>query len=185
MAGDPGFYVDVGCGSPVQISNTFLFYCIGWQGLAIDANDTHRPSWENVRPADTFVHAAVAEQPGQLKFYVNKDNWGMSMVSETVPSSDDGFDPAPREVPIRRLDDLFEEYVGARSIQIMSIDIEGGELSAFKSNNWQRWCPELIIIECGAFDFAAPYDAPTVSFLRDVGYRLSAVIHCNVIMVRD
>src|SRR5579862_233282 len=32
------FYVDVGCNHPLDSSNTYLLYQMGWRGLCIDAN---------------------------------------------------------------------------------------------------------------------------------------------------
>ncbi len=43
----PGFYVDVGSGSPTEGSNTYALYLRGWRGILIDpiasnANSTGR-----------------------------------------------------------------------------------------------------------------------------------------------
>ena len=35
-----GTYVDIGCGAPDSISNTCLFYCMGWRGLRPDIGGT-------------------------------------------------------------------------------------------------------------------------------------------------
>ena len=39
-----GFYVDVGAGNPINLSNSYLFEKLGWNGLLIDADPRHRPA---------------------------------------------------------------------------------------------------------------------------------------------
>ena len=55
-----GFYVDVGCFEPVRFSNTYIFHQRGWSGIAIDANESLRSSWEQKRPRDRFIASGIA-----------------------------------------------------------------------------------------------------------------------------
>jgi FkbM family methyltransferase len=185
IAKQAGIYVDIGCSEPVSISNTFLFYCSGWRGLCVDANTQYADMWAAVRGEDTFVNGAVGERAAEVSFFLHKKNYGMSQIShEPNPPSDD-FEPTPIRVPMRRLDALFAEHIGDKQIQFMTIDVEGAELGVLRSNDWKRWRPEVILMECAEFDFMAPAASPTVSFLLAQNYVLRLKVGGNVILVRE
>jgi FkbM family methyltransferase len=178
---EKGIYVDVGCSQVFSISNTFGFYCLGWRGLCVDANPFLASSWREHRPEDQFVAAAVGETPGETQFFLHRENQGMSVVGDAAEGD---FDP-PVPIPVERLDALLSKHIGERRIQFLSIDVEGGELGVLRSNDWRRWRPEVVLMECAGFDFTDPFGAPTVAFLREQGYRLDQRIGANVLMVES
>jgi len=95
-----GLYVDIGCGAPFQLSNTFLFYCFGWRGVCVDANSDHTAAWAAYRPDDIFVCSAVGETNGTATFFRSaEENWGASRVG-TPPRGKSAWnrntDAAPR-----------------------------------------------------------------------------------------
>ncbi len=179
----PGFYIDIGAGAVWDISNTFMFYSHGWRGICIDPNPASAVEWKRYRPRDVFVSAAVADEEGAGFWHQHTANWGASRVSR------DGMTPgkewkAGQPVPFRRLDAILAEHAGDREIQLMTIDVEGAELGVLASNDWNRWRPELIMLECVDFQFDAPYAEPTVKFLVDHGYQLTDKISANVVLRR-
>jgi FkbM family methyltransferase len=178
---EPGVFVDIGCNFPASISNSYLFYCYGWRGLCVDADSDLAPDWKLVRPEDAFVASAVGEQPGLAFLVKHRTNSGMHFIQEDASSRGPDFLPA-RSVPVRRLDDLLDEHIGAKPIDFMSIDVEGSELGVLSSNDWTRWTPNVIIMECHDFEFARPYAAPTVAYLQERGYHITAVLGGNVVM---
>lgn len=177
----PGIYVDVGAGSPIGISNTYLFYCHGWRGVCIDPIPGVADDWKKYRPGDAYVPAAVAPEGGRTFYFRHKKNFGMSCIRPVADSLGDEFqDPIP--VSVMRLDAILAKTVGDKPIQFMNLDVEGSELGVLQSNDWSRWKPEAILMECHAFDFDNPYAPTTTAFLRDVGYRIIGKIDENVLM---
>jgi hypothetical protein len=76
-----GLYIDIGCGDPHHLSNTFLFYSFGWQGVCIDANPDHSERWPILRPRDTFICAAVGATEGFATLYQSAEaNWGIARI---------------------------------------------------------------------------------------------------------
>jgi hypothetical protein len=63
----------VGCHHPVRLSNTYLLYLQGWHGLAIDANAAFGLLFAELRPKDTFIHAAVSDTEQDVEFTVYAD----------------------------------------------------------------------------------------------------------------
>lgn len=182
-AKQPGVYVDIGAGAIWDISNTFFFYCQGWRGLCVDANPQTTAEWKQWRGRDAHVTAAIGAREGPAFWHAHKSNWGMARVSEDgqAPGTDWA---AGTPVPMRRLDTLFTEHLSGAAIQFMTIDVEGAELSVLKSNDWTRWRPELILMECLGFDFAAPLALEPVRYLADQGYRMTDKLGENLVLVR-
>ena len=185
LAKQRGIYVDIGCSEPVSISNTFLFYCCGWRGLCVDANARHAEAWAAIRKGDTFVNAAVGEAAGEVLMFQHKTNHGRNQIAPGPHPPSDEFDPLPRPVPMERLDTLLARHIGDQQIQFMTIDVEGAELGVLRSNDWGRWRPEVILVECPAFDFTAAAADPPVAFLLERNYALHLKIGGNVILVRE
>ena len=40
-----GYYIDIRCNQPIDESNTYIFYKLGWKGLAIDGNAKFKKKW--------------------------------------------------------------------------------------------------------------------------------------------
>jgi FkbM family methyltransferase len=182
-AGLKGTYVDIGAFHPALISNTYLFYLMGWRGLAVDANPAYAPVWKKVRPEDILVNVAIADVAGTAYFWKHKDNEGMTRVTRTNVSPGGDFDPTPAVAPAERLDVLLQRHIGERDIQLMTLDIEGAEMMALTSSDWERWRPETIIMEACDLDVMAPLNTETVAFLVAREYRIEAKFGANVVLV--
>ena len=150
------------------------------RGLCVDANAELSPNWAKSRPEDIFLASAIGEERGELHLYRHKSNTGMCKISQNSLGPD--F-IGPELVPSARLDVLFESHIGDKTIQFMNIDIEGSELGALRSNDWTRWRPKVILMECNKFTFSNPMEHPTVSFLSERGYEIQEKIGENVLMV--
>lgn len=178
QAKETSFFVDIGCGHPHEVSNSFLFYTFGWRGLCVDANADHAPAWALHRPEDLFVHAAVAEQEGTTSLYRSTgENWGIARIGDSPIKGMKAGVP----VATRRLDRLLAEHAGERSIAFMSIDVEGSEYGVLASNNWERWRPEVILMEVHGFDFNAPFASPAARLLVEHRYMLTDKIGENLL----
>ncbi len=176
---EPGCYVDIGCGDPVHISNTYLFYSHGWRGVCVDANPSLAQRWQKLRPDDAFVAAAVGTTEGETNFYKSKPNVGASRVADEKPEGNflDGV-----KIPRLRLGRLLAEQLGQQQIDFLTLDVEGCELDVLQSNDWESWKPKAVLMECHGFDFEKPYAAPSVEYLRAQGYALTARIGADVLM---
>jgi FkbM family methyltransferase len=107
--------------------------------------------------------AAVGESSGSGSLFIPEyfsDNHGISSVS---PRYDLGTNT---EIPINivALDDVIPESV---SLAVVKIDVEGHELSVFKG---MQDILESRRVRYIVFEEAAPFPAPTHSFLTDRGY---------------
>ncbi len=135
----PGVYVDVGCFEPISLSNTYMLYRQGWQGIAIDPNADMAPLWRRHRPRDKFICSAVGEQAGRMGFRKNPKFPNESHLDSTVSAF---------TVPVRRLDEILAtELPQGTAIDVMSIDCEGFDLSVLRSGDFERFRPRVLVVE--------------------------------------
>ncbi len=125
-----GTYVDVGCYHPVNYSNTYLLYLMGWSGVVIDADDTFLHSYREVRPKDKVVHMGIAARDNCAEFYLSADR-SLNIFDETRAQELQSQDPraiiGKKQVKVRPLVAVLSEYqIGP--VDFFNIDVEGLDL---------------------------------------------------------
>ena len=172
-----GFYVDIGAYSPFALSNTFYFYKNGWRGITVDATPGVKKAFDLYRPGDINIHSAISNEEGYLKFY----SWGNSgfntlsedEVNRAYSANKVNSPPEIIEVPTMRLSSLLDKYLPAgQKIDFISIDVEGKDYEVLQSNNWEKYRPEIIIIELHLSDFEQVVNSKIYQFLKIKKYQL-------------
>jgi FkbM family methyltransferase len=174
----PGFYVDVGAHHPKRFSNTYRLYLQGWRGLNIDANPGSMRMFRRLRPRDINIEAAVSSACEELTYYIFKDpalntfdkqlalKWAAekSFITQEVTIV---------PVPLRK---LLDQYVPRNvKIDLLTVDVEGLDYDVLKSNDWNRYSPEYILVEClDALTFDSESSDPIRQFLAEQHYLMTA-----------
>lgn len=150
-----GFYIDVGCGHPVDGSNTYLFNRLGWRGLAIDANPKFSLIWKFIRPRDRFVNCAIKiDVEGDsirslYNFYA--DVYSTFDYERAMSLIAGGLELASVDkIPSKELGDLVRSFSAdfkVDKIQFLSIDVEGCELEVLRLYPFELFNPEFVCIE--------------------------------------
>ena len=153
-----GVMVEVGGGLPDWINNSYHWRVNGWRTLCIEPNpqfaQRHREIgsevWEgacanwNGESEFVIVGNQLKGDGSQHSFsHLKALEWRMSS------SMKDAYDGSQKEeivVKVRKFDTIMEE-VGIQSVDILSIDVEGGELSVLSGIDLSRWKPKVIQIE--------------------------------------
>jgi len=173
-----GFYVDVGAHDPKRFSNTHLFYERGWRGINIEPSPAAMKNFMRDRPKDKNVMLAVAELPAELTYYIFDDtalntfdlNLKLAMEAET-PYRVIGT----ARIAADRLESILDRTLpNGRSIDFMSIDVEGFDLQVLRSNDWTRFRPEFVLVEALDFSMRGVNGHPVHEFMIGVGYELVA-----------
>ncbi len=163
-----GFYVEVGAFHPVSISNTYLFYRKGWRGIVIDPAPEVARLFQQRRPEDRLLACAVSEEESVRRFDIMPAG-ETNRLSDTATA---GTPPThPRyslQVPCRRLAAILDEHLPpGQTIDFLTIDAEGHDLSVLRSNDWRKYRPRVIAVE----DFQPPAQSPICNFLSQQGYQ--------------
>jgi FkbM family methyltransferase len=169
-----GFYVDIGAHHPIRYSNTYRLYRRGWNGINVDATPGSMREFRRLRPRDTNIEAAVADVKRDLTFYVFQD--------PTVNTLDKGMAlqhikdgrVLAGEVLIttKSLAELLDQYLPDNGkIDLLTIDVEGFDLEVLTSNDWTRFTPDFVLIEClDALTFAEVSSSAVTEFLSKQYY---------------
>jgi FkbM family methyltransferase len=177
-----GFYVDIGAHHPTYASNTAFFYNKGWNGINIEANPGALRAFERDRPRDININAAVSSSGGGVDFYLFGDSRGENFDSSSTTdpvfaeqiASEQGKQYTVINVPGNRLETLLDKHSPGQ-IDFMSIDIEGQEIHALMSNNWEKYRPAITLIEILPRQGSAVTDilneSEVAGFLCGQGYR--------------
>ncbi len=175
---EKGYFVDVGANHPFRYSNTYLLYKRGWHGLNIDPYAKAIDYFKRARPRDMSVVLGVASTETSLPYYQFADP------AFNTFSPDAAADARRRSwlkelptslIPVRPLADILEEYVPVETpIDFLNVDTEGYDLEVLRSNDWQRFAPQVIAVEDHTFDVNNPSHSETYRFLVERGYTLYA-----------
>lgn len=146
-----GAMVDIGAADPEVRSNSLQLEEAGWTVLCVEPNPYYVPKLAARRKL--VKPYAVSNFNGTSDFHVFKVgnvNWEACsalkpdsfMVSQhTLHSPEEVY-----QVEVRTLDYILAE-VGLTRIDVLSIDVEGGENEVFQGFDLARWKPPLIILE--------------------------------------
>lgn len=185
-----GFYVDVGSHHPYRISNTALFYRLGWSGIDIDPAPGTCQRFQRQRRRSIALELAVGTQPGAAKFFEFSES-AVSTISQEWAEMQEARFGRPLanhiEVEVRPLAAILDQYLPeGREIDLLTVDVEGSDLDVLRSNDWGRFRPRFLMVE--AFDFVdldKVGNSVVWQFLTDKGYRAVAATPTTVVFMRD
>ncbi len=146
-----GFYVDVGAHHPFRFSNTYYFYLRGWRGINIEAKPGSMQLFERFRPLDTNLELAVSDARQKMTYYFFNEP-ALNGFSKEISMARDGEKEYKivdkKEMDTVPLSEILDKHLPAgQSIDFMSIDVEGVELSVLASNDWKKYRPEILLVE--------------------------------------
>lgn len=173
-----GFYVDVGAHHPLRYSNTFFFYNRGWKGINIEPTPTAITPFRILRSRDINLNIGVASNPGDLTFYCFNEPALNTFSEETalaVDKKDNKYKITKRvNVPVLPLRDILNTYLPAGvKIDFLTVDVEGLDFDVLKSNDWDRFSPEYLLVE-GHIEFEEVFNYDIYQYLTEKNYKLVA-----------
>lgn len=179
-----GPYLDVGCNHPFRLSNSYLLYSNGWRGLCVDPLPRFAQSFKRWRPEDIFVCTAVGKVDGELPLF--------EFESDVLSTLDPGLAIAYKAqgfrlrrksvVKVCSIDSILQSHSIAPPLSLLSLDIEGHELSALQSINLAYWRPVFICIEALTAD--GHKNMAAMDYLLANNYRAAVDMGLNIIFRR-
>lgn len=181
-----GFFVDVGAFRPKELSVTYYFYKkLNWSGLIIEPNPRAVKEFEEQRPRDKMINKGVALESGELTYYEFTDPTLNSFDPETFKRNE-SISVGSRTIPVEPLSKIFAQNIpDGQQIDLMNIDVEGLDLQALQSNDWEKYSPNIIIIEDHKFQPEMPLESEIVKFLKTKGYNLKANCLISLIFQKE
>jgi FkbM family methyltransferase len=188
---DGGFFVEAGANDGLAQSNTYYFEAIrGWTGLLVEPNPDLAASCRNNRKGIVIEAALVAQHEPHSRVELHRAGLmstitgalgGSAVTKEHVMAglTVQRLQATPAiYVPARTLSDVLDAAQIQRSIDLLSLDVEGGEIAALRGIDFNRHAPRFICIEVR--------DANAIAAVLEPRYRLVEVLsdvgsHCDIL----
>lgn len=171
-----GYYVDIGAHHPYRFSNTAYFYKKGWQGINIEPTPSLIGFFNRYRKRDINLNIGISDTNSVITFYEFNEPALNSFDRERSLSrqNDKHKIIAEKKIEVFSLKDVLDKHLPAgRKIDFFTIDVEGLDLNVLKSNDWNKYVPEYILVE-DEFDVESIAQNEVYAFLKNKSYKLVA-----------
>ena len=179
-----GFYIDVGALHPDIISNTRFFYKKGWHGINIDALPGSMKKFNKRRKRDINIEAVISNKNEDCDLY-SFENPALNTIStEQANKYIATGEKFVKKIKIKtqKLQDILNKYADKfERIDLMNIDVEGLDLEVLKSNDWNKYRPLFILIECAEFDLDRASEFEIYDYLKSLNYKLVSKTSVNLL----
>lgn len=141
---EEGTYIDIGCGHPVELSNTYYYYLRGWKGLVVDPCDSYRDEFKKFRRDDIFIYGCIGDYDGEGMMY-----GGVFSQSPIAGVWKEKTPPAfHHKVNVMTMSTLIEQHPEFKRADFLSLDVEASEEAVLAGCDfWENFQPQIIIIE--------------------------------------
>lgn len=185
-----GFYIDIGAYHPIKLSNTYKFYKRGWRGVNIEPNHNKFHLFEKQRSEDRNLNIGIGPDNQQKKFYIfdadtlctfsEKDAQNYQKMGHAVVET--------KEVSLMPLCEVMRQYAENKTIDFISIDVEGYDLEVLKTNDWDSYRPRFIVLETVEYSkevFGNKLNPLYDVYMEGIHYKKVADTYVNTIYVDE
>ena len=181
-----GYFVDVGANDGVTGSNTYLFEKKGWKGLLIEPNQNLKKNLEKHRKMPIEFCAISSQETISFNIVEGPENLhGLSRIDcsndFTEHIKKHGGKVIEKTIPAKKLGDLLIKHNVSKKFNLLSVDVEGHELTVLKTINLAEYKPQVIVSE----DNFKGKDPKVKNYLKEQGYTLVRRIGVNEIYSPD
>ncbi len=173
-----GFYIDVGAHHPMRFSNTYKFYKEGWNGINIDAMPGSMTIFNELRPRDINIEVPISDTSEELIFYSFNEP-ALNTFSSEEAKKKDGLRNyrIVEEIPLvtKPLWEVLDKYLpDNQEIDFLTVDVEGLDLKVLRSNNWEKYRPEFVVVEDLVKQSLEEFmtNSELFDFMKENGYEL-------------
>lgn len=136
------YFVEFGALNGKDFSNTYLLEKLGWNGIVAEPNPDYADKIASVRNCH-ISNDCVFDESGQvLEFRQVRGRPALSGIGKTeLRDSKREFRQNYKSISVLTisLNDLLAKYDAPKTIEFISIDTEGSELSILSSFDFSRW----------------------------------------------
>lgn len=179
-----GFYVDVGANNPKIQSNTHFFYKKGWKGINIDALPGSMKKFKLLRSRDINLEIPISDKEEVLTYYMFSPSFYNSFDKEFAETYKDKL-IGTKELKTEKLSAVLDKYLKNKTIDFMSVDVEGFDLKVLKSNDWNKYRPKIIVIELHVIEKGSDREREISNFLKEKGYSFYCQSPTNAFFIEN
>lgn len=129
------------------------------------------------RPLDINLEIAISSEAGEKIYYIYNEpalnTFDENLYKDIVEKGIYKL-VGTKSVPVQRLDCILDQHLKGKKIQFMSIDTEGHEIEVLKSNNWNLYRPEYLLVEILSTNIQKINQSKIHVFLEQQKYQIFA-----------
>ena len=165
-------YVDVGANHPSDISNSYLLYRKGFNGIIVEPNQELAGLFKKFRPKDIALAIGCSNENAILPFHVSK-----TPVLSSFANTREANVYKTLYLPVIRLDDAIR-HLEFDFISLLSIDVEGLNYEVLQG---ARNTIDRALLICLEYD--TEEDRQKFSQVLGDGFELYREMGCNLLFV--
>lgn len=144
-----GTYLDLGAGHPIIGSNTYGLYRKDWQGICVDPQTSLKLSYSLLRPKDNFIDAPVVGTKQKKIIIYRFENSLLTTINKDVANyhQTQGRKYSKDVLKCINVQDLLPRKIDSVENYVLSVDIEGAEISILNAINFKSQRPKFILVE--------------------------------------
>lgn len=145
-----GRYLDIGASHPFRISNTYLLYQLGWNGITVEPIPNLVNLHKKWRPRDEIIPEAIGIVNESMDFFEMVPSVLSTMDEKTANKyikEKSAILFKRYKVKVRSVSDLIDYAFKKSHIDFMSIDIEGLDADIIESIDFSLYRPGLLCVE--------------------------------------
>ena len=189
-----GFYIDVGCQHPIKNNNTYLLFKKGWTGINIDLDNINIDLFNFFRPKDNNINSAVSNNVEKVKLFYYHQKSPINTLDEKISLKQQAKIEKKIDIQTNTLENILGNY-SIKTIDLLTIDVEGFELKVLKGLNFDKYKPRVIIVEfldLEANKWEIPYnnldnvlESEIYSFLINKNYKLVNWVNGDLVFIQN
>lgn len=183
-------YLELGVYDPIICNNTYKFYLRGARGVLVDADESLISNIKEKRPYDKIIHCGIGVDDGrEADFYIfNLKAINTFSKQEAEKRQQSGQYKIEKivKVPLLTINKIIENHLTICP-DLLSIDIEGFDLEALKTLDYEKYPIPVICAETCTYseNHIKSKDKRIEEFLVMKGYFNYADTYINTIFVNE
>jgi len=183
-----GVYLDIGANHPSELNNTYYFYKKGWRGFNVDPLASSIRSFNRTRPRDINIAAGIGGKTCLREFYRMSPPTLSTFYKEVADSYCKMGHVIEEVTQVQFLSsgDLVERYKIPRDLDILSVDIEGGEIEVIEALVKAGVRPKALICETADYGpdlRSIPRKTSLIEKIQNLGFKIYADTYINTVFV--
>jgi FkbM family methyltransferase len=187
-------YLDIGAWDPIIDSNTYLFYLRGSRGVLVEPNPAYLDKLKKTRKGDVIlaIGIGVTDQKNADYYIIGKgdgqeEGSGWNTFSKENAENAEKISGGTMKIekvikrPLVNINKVLEENF-EQTPDLISIDVEGLDLSILKSLDFKRFRPKVFCVETfSSVDMI--YRGKIIDLMTSKGYVLHGGNFVNAVFV--
>jgi FkbM family methyltransferase len=151
---ESGFFLDIGAHDGRTYSNSYVFEQLGWRGACVEPLPGVFTKLRQNRRCDCYQAALAGRSEAEAPFiYAQGVDTLSGLESDLAGGHGDwiireGGRPERIKVRAMTFPELMAHYPEIRTIDFLSLDVEGAEMSILKTIDFEKYGFGLITVEC-------------------------------------